>query len=67
MCLVGMGEGVGGRCRLALAVAVGAGGAPSGAVHREEEAIWCVSWVKVTRRKEAVFVAARPARVSFEE
>jgi len=66
MCPAGRGEGVGGRCRLGLVVAVGAGGAPLGAVHREEEAIWCVCWVKAARRKEAVLIAARSARVSFE-
>ena len=66
---MGMGEGVGGRCRLLLAfvVAVGPGGAPLGAVHREEEAIWRVCWVKAARRKEAVLIAARSARVSFEK
>jgi hypothetical protein len=64
-----MGEGVGGRCRLllALVVAVGPGGAPLGAVHREEEAIWCVCWIKAARRKEAVLIAARSARITFEK
>ena len=66
MCLVGRGKGVGGRCHLVLVVAVGAGGVPLGAAHREEEAIWCVCWVKAVRRKEAVLIAAHSACISFE-
>ena len=66
MCPVGMGEGVGGWCHLILVAAVGVGGAPLGAAHREEEVIWCACWVKAARRKEGVLIAACPTGVSFE-